>query len=66
MTTVSEIENAIKQLSPDELLAFRQWYSAFDFESWDDQIERDSKTGKLDFLLDEVRHDIREGRTKEI
>ena len=66
MTTVNEIENAIKQLKPEELSAFRQWYVAFDFESWDCQIERDSNAGKLDFLLDEAQRDIREGRTKEI
>lgn len=66
MTTVNEIEDAIKQLNPDELSAFRQWYATFDFESWDCQIERDSNAGKLNFLLDETQNDILAGRTKEI
>ena len=66
MTTISEIEKAIKLLKPDELSAFRQWYVNFDFESWDCQIEQDSNAGKLDFLLDETQHDILAGRTKEI
>ena len=64
MSTVNEIENAIKSLTLQELAEFRQWYIAVDSDSWDQQIAIDSETGKLDFLLEEALEDTREGRTK--
>ena len=64
MSTVNEIEKAIKSLSPTELAEFRQWYLAFDADTWDEQIAIDYDAGKLDFLFDEALSDVRAGRTK--
>ena len=64
MSNVNEIENAIKSLTLQELAEFRQWYTAFDSDMWDQQIAMDTESGRLDFLLDEALEDIREGRTK--
>jgi hypothetical protein len=58
MSTIEEIENAIKNLSPNDLAEFRRWYVAFDSDTWDDEIRRDAESGKLDFLI-EV-HETRE------
>jgi len=54
MSKVESIEEEIEKLSPDELAAFRRWYSAFDAEVWDRQFESDVKAGRLDALADEA------------
>jgi len=48
--TIYEIEQAIKELSPEELTRFRAWFEEFDAQAWDGQIERDAKSDKLDKL----------------
>jgi hypothetical protein len=62
MSTVQEIEAAVRQLSPDERAAFRAWFAEFDADEWDRQIEADVTAGRLDWLADEARRDLREGR----
>ncbi|HMP77686.1 MAG TPA: hypothetical protein PKE12_15430 [Kiritimatiellia bacterium] len=64
MTTAKEIENAIEQLPPSELQAFRSWYAEFDAARWDAQLERDVRSGKLDPLADEARRDFAHNRCR--
>ncbi len=51
MATVSEIQQAILALSDNDYVQFRQWFSELDWKRWDEQIEGDSREGKLDFLV---------------
>jgi len=62
MSTVQDIENAIRQLSPEDLAAFRTWFAAFDAEQWDQQFEEDVAAGRLEALAQEAIQDLREGR----
>jgi hypothetical protein len=62
MTNVQEIETAIRQLSRDELAAFRNWFQEFDAEAWDHQLEEDVAAGRLDHLAEEALRDLREGQ----
>ncbi len=62
MSTVEEIENAIRRLSPKELVAFREWFAEYDAAAWDRQIEEDVAAGRLDALADEALDDLRHGR----
>ncbi len=55
MSTVQEIENAVRQLSADELAAFRAWFAAFDAVVWDRQLEADVSGGRLDEFAEERR-----------
>lgn len=57
MLTAEFVENAIKQLSAEELIKFRQWYAEFDADLWDAQIEADAAAGKLDALAMEALDD---------
>lgn len=41
----------IKQLSPEELLQARQWFHELDHHLWDMEIKNDSKSGKLDSIV---------------
>ena len=60
--TVSQIESAIKELTPEERSKLSEWFDEFDAQMWDDKIEADLESGKLQTLLDEAEKDFAEGR----
>ena len=62
MSTVDEIEEAIRNLPNDDLVALRAWFAEFDAAAWDRQFERDVAEGRLDALANEALRDSREGR----
>ena len=62
MGTVQDIEEAIRQLAPKDLAAFRAWFAAFDAEQWDRQFEEDVAAGRLDALAQEAIQDLQAGR----
>jgi hypothetical protein len=62
MSSIHEIEDAIRMLPDDDLVALRAWFAEFDAAAWDQQIERDVAEGRLDALLDEALRDAHEGR----
>ena len=62
MSTIQEIEEAVRRLSPEALAAFRAWFAEFDAAVWDRQIEQDIAAGRLDALADEALDDLRQGR----
>ena len=39
MSTVQQLENTVRQLSAEELAAFRSWFAEFDAAEWDRQFE---------------------------
>jgi hypothetical protein len=66
MSTVQDIEAAVRKLSRKELGAFRDWFSEFDAAAWDKQFEADVASGHLDSLADEAVRDLHEGRCREL
>ena len=60
-TTIEDLENAVARLPPDQLAKFRDWFEASDAARFDEKIERDAKTGKLDRLAEQALA-ILEGR----
>jgi hypothetical protein len=66
MSTVEEIEQAISKLPPDDFARFRAWFEAFEAARFDEKIERDAKSGKLDRLADQAIADHRAGRSREL
>ncbi|MBK8964087.1 MAG: hypothetical protein IPP10_18960 [Candidatus Competibacteraceae bacterium] len=66
MITAEFVENAVRQLSSEELVKFRQWYAEFDADVWDAQIEADAVAGKLDTLAEEALADYYSGQSKEL
>jgi hypothetical protein len=64
--TISEIKQAISELSPKELSRFRAWFEEFDAKAWDEQFERDATSGKLDKIAEEALKDYRSGNAKEL
>ncbi len=61
MSTVQEIQDAVRHLSTEDLAAFRKWFAEFDADLWDRQLEADVAAGRLDKLADEALQDLREG-----
>jgi len=61
MSTVHEIEDAIRKLSEEDFIALRAWFAEFDAAAWDRQFEQDVAEGRLDSLADEALRDAREG-----
>jgi hypothetical protein len=61
MSTIEQIEDAVRRLSPAELADFRNWFAEFDGALWDRQIEQDAAAGRLDSLAEEALQDLREG-----
>jgi hypothetical protein len=66
MSTVQEIEQAMRRLSPDELAQLRAVFAELDAEAWDARIEADAAAGRLDALAEEALKDFREGRCTDL
>jgi hypothetical protein len=66
MSTVDEIEEAIRKLPDQDLAALRAWFAEFDAAAWDRHFERDVAEGRLDALADEALRDSREGRCTDL
>ena len=64
MSSIAEIEQAIAKLSRQDFVELEQGFDAERNRKWDGQIEADSASGALDFLLKEVDDDIALGRTR--
>jgi hypothetical protein len=66
MSRIEQAEGAVKEMSAEELAAFRAWFAAFDADSWDRQLEADVKAGKLDALAERALEYHRSGRSTEL
>ncbi|QDU54798.1 hypothetical protein [Aeoliella mucimassa] len=66
MTQIESIQAAIESLSSEEFAALRIWFEQRDWQAWDQQIESDSASGKLDFLKEEARRAEQAGDLREL
>ena len=64
MSNVEEIKAAIEALPQADYVQLRQWIGEKDWEKWDEEIEADSKSGKLDFLIAEALAEKTKGTLK--
>lgn len=66
MSTLQDIEKAVKDLPPEQLAAFRAWFVEYDQALWDKQLEGDVESGRLDSLANEALVDLRDGRCTDL
>lgn len=66
MGQIEQIESQIAALPAPELRAFRAWFSKFDAEHWDCQMETDMLDGKLDGLAAEALAQFDSGQCKRL
>lgn len=64
--SLPDIRRAIAALSEEDYRQLKTWLEEHDWDRWDEQIERDSESGALDFLADEVREDKQNGLLEEL
>ena len=60
MPKVEYIKHAIEELTEEEYRQIRNWLLEKDWAKWDEEIERDSREGKLDFLIEQAKKAKRE------
>jgi hypothetical protein len=65
MDRVEEIEAAIASLPPEEFRRIAQWLYERDQSLWDEQLDSDSASGKLDFLFEEAERESAQGLLRE-
>jgi hypothetical protein len=66
MSTLNEIECAVRQLTSEDLSTFRAWFAEFDAELWDRQFEADVVAGRLEALAEKALQHVREGRCTDL
>jgi hypothetical protein len=66
MTKLDDTKKAVAGFAPDELAQFREWFEAFDGARFDEKIERDAASGKLDRMADQAVADFRKGHAREL
>ena len=66
MGSIDDIKKAVSQLTREQRAKFRAWYEEFEARAFDEEIERDAKSGKLDKLAEDAMRAHREGRTREL
>jgi hypothetical protein len=64
VSTVAEIENALKKLPLKKARAVVSWLQDYLDAQWDRQIGQDIAAGKLDKLAEQAQAQYRVGRTK--
>jgi hypothetical protein len=64
MSTVAEIENALRELPVTDARVVASWLQEYLEEQWDRQIEADSAAGKLDHLAEQALAHYHAGRVK--
>ncbi|HEV2319748.1 MAG TPA: hypothetical protein VGV18_08365 [Verrucomicrobiae bacterium] len=62
MSTVQEIETAIKKLKPQEVREVADWLDELREQLWDNQIDADAKAGKFNKMIAKAKAEFREGK----
>jgi hypothetical protein len=66
MLRIEEIKNAVDSLPKAEYRQLRDWFLERDWEQWDKQIQSDSESGKLDFLVEEAMDEKSRGKLRDL
>jgi hypothetical protein len=62
MSKMEALEEEVRQLSPEERVAFCRGFEKFDAQTWDRPREADALADKLDALAEEALKDYPAGR----
>jgi hypothetical protein len=62
MANLHDIQQAVRELSADDLASFRGWFAGYDADAWNRESERHVAEGRLDSLTEEALKDLRDGR----
>jgi hypothetical protein len=62
MTKIEVIKGAIETLAEEKKSALKRWLDEVDAQIFDDKIERDAASGKLEGLIAKARANYKTGR----
>jgi hypothetical protein len=62
--SAAEIIGQVQKLPPAEVFELGRWLREYEAELWDQQIEADIGSGKLDRLGQEALEELRAGKTR--
>ena len=66
MSKVDELKAEIERLPSEEFTELFRWLSEKDWETWDKEIDADSQSGRLDFLVRQAREEKAKGTLKDL
>jgi len=66
MSSLLTIEEEIEKLPEDDFIVLREWFQDLDSKKWDDQIEVDASSGKLDELANTALNNFKYGKYKAV
>ena len=66
MAKIDQLKIEIEQLPEEQLAELIRWLSEKDWARWDREIEADSRSGKLDFLIHEAEDAKSKGKLSDL
>ena len=66
MTKLQLIQTEIETLTDDEFTYLKNWMNELETQQWENQIEEDSNSGRLDFLIEESLLEKSKGQLKKL
>ncbi len=66
MTQVEHLKTQIEALTPEDFSRLREWIVEKDWALWDEKIEKDAASGKLDFLREEAAAAKAKGQLRDL
>jgi hypothetical protein len=66
VSKIDQLKAEIEKLPSEEFTEIFRWLSEKDWERWDKEIEADSQSGRLDFLVREAREEKNKGNLKDL
>jgi hypothetical protein len=66
MSKIDQLKAEIENLPSEEFTEIFRWLSEKDWERWDKEIEADSQSGRLDFLVREAQEEKDKGNLKDL
>jgi len=64
LMSAAEIIGQVQKLPPAEVFGLGRWLREYEAQLWDQQIETDIRSGKLDQLGQEALAELRAGKTR--
>ncbi len=62
--SAADIIDQVQKLPPAEVFELGRWLREYEAELWDQQVEADIRSGKLDKLGQEALEELRAGKTR--
>jgi hypothetical protein len=66
MSKIDRLKAEIESLPSEEIAEIFRWLSEKDWEKWDREIEADSESGRLEFLVREAHDEKSKGTLKDL